>query len=1239
MSTELPFFAYSRSVFNWGTGIGTGEYNIAGATSNGYYALNVTLNTAGIGATIYDAAAGTSAFFAESRVAGSYAAYESGVGQTLGRLGIGLAVGTDVGGALYGVVTGDYAQLRESGASLVVGGLAAAAAIGVGQVEVAPSLYSIGSSFGPLISNAIFGAENYSPLYGSLAIVPYSLGAGGVSLGTVTYTGDGIATNIEPLPFFVGTQLPPAATDIPSNVPWGDSAGWERVWGSYSQPNFTSPYVSPVVDQYGLTMPLGGGNSLLDLYNSGALTAPSANSAPPLGTEGSLQQLDPTTGQPIGSPVSWQVSPTWAAEAQYFQDFAQQLQGYDAQVNSWTQGLNNWVDSYAQAGSDGLQFQRSLDPAMAQARADYNADPAQQNYDSAPQAGYFDSAQADQLFQANSAGWDGGLFAALGDAFNSVGNAFGAASSSDYGYSNDFGLSDGFSLTPFEASWGGNVFGGSFSGGSTGGGSFSGGSTGGGSFGGGSTGGGSFGGGSTGGGSFSGGSTGGGSFGGGSTGGQFGGGSWGGWSFGGGSWGGWSFGGGSWGGWSFGGGSWGGWSFGGGSWGGWSFGGGYWPVVLDLTGGGIKITPKSSSNTFFDMAGDGYQHRTAWAGAGNAVLVLDTNNDGKITQQNQIVFTDWDPTATNDLQALRNVFDTNHDGKLDAGDAKFSEFKLLVTNTDGTQTLETLAQAGIASIDLIADSTKVALPDGSSIDGQTSYTRTDGSTGTAATVTFAYDAFGNAIAQTIVHNPDGSTTIDNKQIGPNGSLAGETVSTTSADGKSRTLTFDDNGDGVIDRIQTDVTSTNADGSTTEALTDKTGAGVLLDSTTTITSADGKLTTISRDTNGDGLIEQKEVWATNTDGSKSIVVSDLNPDNSLKDQSTVITSADGLIRTSKTDYDGDGVFDLTRVDATVVNADGSRIETIVDANADGSVRDKTVTTLGAAGLPKTVQSDYNADGVFDLTSVSSVVVNADGSTTTTTIETNADSSLRDRSIVTLGADGLSKTTSADITGDGTLDVTTTDVTVVNADGGRTETIQDFNANGSLRDKSVVAKGADGRSRVTQIDQNGDGNWDRVETIVLAANGVSTDTASSFNADGTLISRTTTTTSADGLSKSIAVDANGDGIVDLTTTEVAVGNTDGSSTTTRSDFSGNGSLRDKVVTTTSANGSSQTIQTDRNGDGTVDLVASDTIVVNADGSRTETSTIDSSNGKLLSQTVSAIMISLLPSTIRPPKGSDH
>ena len=74
------------------------------------------------------------------------------------------------------------------------------------------------------------------------------------------------------------------------------------------------------------------------------------------------------------------------------------------------------------------------------------------------------------------------------------------------------------------------------------------------------------------------------------------------------------------------------------------------------------------------------------------MLVLDTQGTGQITQRNQVVFTDWDPTAKDDMQALRDVFDTNHNGMLDAGDAQFSSFKILVTNADGTTTLMTAAR-------------------------------------------------------------------------------------------------------------------------------------------------------------------------------------------------------------------------------------------------------------------------------------------------------------------------------------------------------------------------------------------------------------------------------------------------------------------------------------------------------------------------------------------------------------------
>jgi hypothetical protein len=52
------------------------------------------------------------------------------------------------------------------------------------------------------------------------------------------------------------------------------------------------------------------------------------------------------------------------------------------------------------------------------------------------------------------------------------------------------------------------------------------------------------------------------------------------------------------------------------------------------------------------------------------------------------------------------------------------------------------------------------------------------------------------------------------------------------------------------------------------------------------------------------------------------------------------SADGLTKSVQLDSTGDGTFDHTQTDAIVVNADGSRAETIADLNSDGSIRDRS-----------------------------------------------------------------------------------------------------------------------------------------------------------------------------------------------------------------------------------------------------------------------------------------------------------
>ena len=199
---------------------------------------------------------------------------------------------------------------------------------------------------------------------------------------------------------------------------------------------------------------------------------------------------------------------------------------------------------------------------------------------------------------------------------------------------------------------------------------------------------------------------------------------------------------------------------------------------------------------FFDMANNGYAQRTAWAGAGNGVLVYDPSG-GAVTQANQVNFTLWDPGAKSDMQALEDVFDTNHDGTLNASDSSWNNFRILVTNANGTTTLETLAQAGVTSINLTPNSYKQAFTDGSSIGGETTFTRSNGTVGTAATVTFANDGGAYSVQQTVTQNGDGSATLTNAAYNPDGTLAQTIATTTSANGLSKTTVTSDGAGNVL----------------------------------------------------------------------------------------------------------------------------------------------------------------------------------------------------------------------------------------------------------------------------------------------------------------------------------------------------------------------------------------------------------------------------------------------------------
>jgi Ca2+-binding RTX toxin-like protein/ribosomal 50S subunit-recycling heat shock protein len=135
------------------------------------------------------------------------------------------------------------------------------------------------------------------------------------------------------------------------------------------------------------------------------------------------------------------------------------------------------------------------------------------------------------------------------------------------------------------------------------------------------------------------------------------------------------------------------------------------PIIFDLNNDGLTFINARDSKAMFDVDGDGIKDRMAWAGADEAMLVYDYNNDGQVTRFDELSFGSHlkDPTPNMpDLQALAQVeFDSNQDGVFDARDAKWQSFKVWQDkNSNGVSDageVQTLAQAGVDSIYLHAN--------------------------------------------------------------------------------------------------------------------------------------------------------------------------------------------------------------------------------------------------------------------------------------------------------------------------------------------------------------------------------------------------------------------------------------------------------------------------------------------------------------------------------------------------------
>lgn len=160
------------------------------------------------------------------------------------------------------------------------------------------------------------------------------------------------------------------------------------------------------------------------------------------------------------------------------------------------------------------------------------------------------------------------------------------------------------------------------------------------------------------------------------------------------------------------------------------------PVVLDLDRDGqIEYTQQ-----LMDVNLDGQLDQSAWASSEDGVLVWDKFGTGEVKDLNQFAFTAFG--GETDLQGLAAGFDSNADGVFDAKDAKFAEFGVWQdADGDGTADvgeLRSLADVGIASIDLQSDGVARTPADGVTEAGRTEVMMTDGSSVLAADAAFSF---------------------------------------------------------------------------------------------------------------------------------------------------------------------------------------------------------------------------------------------------------------------------------------------------------------------------------------------------------------------------------------------------------------------------------------------------------------------------------------------------------------------
>ncbi|WP_284681659.1 calcium-binding protein, partial [Adonisia turfae] len=122
-------------------------------------------------------------------------------------------------------------------------------------------------------------------------------------------------------------------------------------------------------------------------------------------------------------------------------------------------------------------------------------------------------------------------------------------------------------------------------------------------------------------------------------------------------------------------------------------------AVVDLTGNGLQLISAQDSLAMSDLDSDDYLEQTGWVSPFDGLLVIDQNDDGRITELNEFV------SLSNQAEVTSiTSLDSNNDGLLNYQDSSFEELRVWVDSNGNHRVelgeLSALYRHGIGDISL-----------------------------------------------------------------------------------------------------------------------------------------------------------------------------------------------------------------------------------------------------------------------------------------------------------------------------------------------------------------------------------------------------------------------------------------------------------------------------------------------------------------------------------------------------------